>query len=905
MVSSISAAPPTTAGPAAASSSLGIREATLSNGLRVLIKERHEVPVVSAMVWYRVGSSHEASGDEGLAHYLEHMLFKGTDRYKKGEIDLITMKNGGANNAFTTEDFTAYFFNFASDRWEQALEIEANRMRKCLFLSKEVESERKVVIEELKRAKDSPWGMLADEVTGLAYVVHPYHHPIIGYQQALETVPRDHIFAFYKRHYSPVNATVVIVGDVEPDRTLARVKQLFGRIPRGQKTPPPYLDEPPQAGEKRVTIRDLGEVPRLMIAYRSTRFHTREAVVLDVAGHVLSSGKSSRLYRRLVEDLKLATSVETSNDARRDPGLFQVQVELLAGADIQKAEQAVEEEIRKLASVEVAPAELERARNIASAEFVFEQDTASGLATKIGYFDTLADTRFLDGYLDLVRSVTATELKTTAAKVFVASGKTVGMSLPKVTAGGGGGVKEASDTKGRKAFRGPAPAPPAGLRVAVGAKASGKSKKLDVKRQALDNGLTVLMLENHSLPIVALQAWVRADARYAPKGKEGLAEFTGRMLDEGTAGRTAEQIAEAIENVGGKLDTDSSGVHVLALAKDLDLALDLASDCLTQPAFAEDRVEREKARILSEIRAEQDEPNRVAGNAFRELVYGAHPLHAPRKGYESSVQSITSKDLKAFHASYYRPGNAVLAVVGDFDSASLVPKLAQHFGKWESKPVHLPAMPPMERQKQKLEKFVQMDKEQLNICLGHLGVPRSNPDWYALLVMDYVLGTGPGFTDRISKKLRDEKGLAYTVYANISDSAGEEPGTFMAYIGTSPENRVTAVEGLQQEIRLLREKGCTADELANAKAYLTGNFVFNVETPAQLADFLIDVERFKLGFDYMEKYPSLIEGVTVDDVNRVARTYLDPDAATIVVVGPAPAATPATAAGASEPKPQK
>ncbi|MBI3892141.1 MAG: insulinase family protein, partial [Candidatus Wallbacteria bacterium] len=728
---------------------------------------------------------------------------------------------------------------------------------------------------------------------------HPYHHPVIGYQEMLETVPRDHIFAFYGRHYNPVNATLVVVGDIDPDRTLSRVKQLFGRIPKGQRTPPPYVHEPPQVGEKRVTIRDSGEVPRLLIAYRTTRFHTRDAVVLGVAGRVLSSGKSSRLYKKLVEELKLATSVETSNDARRDPGFFQLQVELLSGADIQKAEAAAEEEIKKLASADISEAELSRARNIDAAEFVFEQDTASGLATKIGYFDTLADTKFLDGYLDTVRSVTATDVRTTVAKYFTLASRTVGMSLPKAAEpGGGGGVKGAGESKGRKAFRGPTPPIPAELRAEGACVRSGARtapRKLDVKRSALDNGLTLLLLENHALPVVALHAWVRADSRWEPKGKEGLAEFTGRMLDEGTATRTAEQIAEAIESVGGKLNTDASGVKTQTLSKDLDLALDLAADCMLNPSFKDDRVDRERARILSEIRSEQDEPNRVAGNAFRELVYGAHPLHAPKKGYEGSVQSISPKELREFHDAYYRPGNAVLAIVGDFDAAAIVPKIARAFGKWESRPAKLPALPVLERQKQKSEKSITIEKEQLNICLGHLGVKRSNPDWYSLLVMDYILGTGPGFTDRISKKLRDEKGLAYTVYANISDSAGEEPGTFMAYIGTSPENRKTAVDGLLAEIRALREGGCTAAELANAKAYLTGNFVFNIETTSQLADFLIDLERFKLGFDYLEKYPKLVESVTAADIGRVAKSYLDPDASTLVIVGPPPKSAGAAA----------
>jgi zinc protease len=914
-------AAPLRAAPAApvTSAPIELQQFTLPNGLRVLICERHTVPVVSTMIWYRVGSAAETSGDEGLAHFLEHMMFKGTNRYQKGEIDLVTMKNGGTNNAFTTWDYTAYFFNFASDRWEQALEIEANRMRRCLFASREVEAERKVVIEELKRDRDSPWGALTDEVQSMAYVVHPYHHPIIGFQETLERVPRERLVRFYERAYSPRNATLVLVGDLDATRAMRKVRRLFGRLSGGVALPAAGVAEPPQLGEKRLLVRDSGEVPRLLIAYRGPRFHSREAVVLNLAGNLLSSGKSSRLYRKLVEELKLASSVDTLNDARRDPGLFLIQVELHAGADTAKVEAAVDEELRKLATQDASPAELARARNIALADFIFEQETASGLATKLGYFDTLADRAFLDGYTDVIGSIGASDVRTVAAGVFVPSSRTIGVSLPSASSspqaapGRAGGA-----ASGRRAwYRPPGMRPDAGsfrrqssgpARVATGTAASapaspaatGAVSRLGARRTVLANGLTVLLLENHSLPIVAVRAYVKADRRCEPAGREGLAEFVGRMLDEGTPARTADQLAEAIESVGGKLVSDSNGLRLQTLSRDLGLALDLASDCLMNAAFASERVMREKTHLLSEIRGERDDPTLIAQENLRELVYGSHPLHAPRHGYEKSIGAITPKELQTFHSRYYRPGNTTLAIVGDFSVAELMPKLEAAFGKWEARPVVFPPLPALERARKPIRKAILMDKEQLNICIGHLGVKRSSPDYYPLLLMDNILGTGSGFTDRLSRKLRDEKGLAYTVYANMTDTAAEEPGLFQAYIGTSPENRQGAIDGILEEMRAMRDRGCTAEELANAKAYLTGSFVFNLETPSQLADFLVECERFNLGPDYIERYPALLRAVTVAEVGRVARAYLDPDAAAVVVVGKAEAAsrlsTAATAA---------
>ncbi len=854
------------------------------------MKERHDVPVVTVMIWYRVGSAHERLGEKGLAHYLEHMLFKGTDRYARGEIDLITMKNGGSNNAFTAEDYTAYFFSFASDRWQEALEIEANRMGECLFEEKEVEAERKVVIEELKLFKDSPWDALYDEVQALSFSVHPYRHPIIGYQEQLENVPRQRIFDFYRQHYNPSNATLVIVGDFNSEETVARVQELFGGLKAGAATEPVEVTEPVQAGEKRITVLGGGEVPRLLALYGGAPFDSRDAVILDVAGHVLSSGKSSRLYRRFVEVEKLATSVETHNDARKQPGLFQVQIELQNVDDTARAEAVLDEELEALSREDVTGDELQRARNIATSEFIFDQETSSGLATKIGYFDTLASYRFLEEYLPTVRSITPKDLRNVATRYFDRSQRSLGLSLPEKP---GDQSASTDETRGpsvpRRAYRNrpDSPGRSAGEAQAAGAGSAVRGDMLvDVQREIMDNGLTVLFLESRSLPVVAINCYVRAGRRFEPAGKEGLAQFVGRMLDEGTATRTADEIAVAIEAVGGKLVTDSLGARATVLSRDLDLGLQLTADCLINPTFDPGRLEMERSRIQSEIRADADDPSRVAYDAFREIVYAGHPLHAPMKGYSESIAALKQEDLKSFHQRYHRPGNAVLAIVGDFETAELLPQLRRYFGGWKAAKAGFPQLPALTRSPEAETRRVKMDKEQINVYLGHLGVRRANPDYHALLVMDYILGTGPGFTDRISKSLRDDQGLAYTVYANISESSTEEPGVFSAYIGTSPENREKAIGGMLQEIRKFRDEGCTEEELANAKAYLTGNFVFNFETTSQVADMLIELERFELGFDYIARYPLMLEAVTVNDVNRVARKYLDPEAMKIVIVGP-------------------
>jgi zinc protease len=418
----------------------------------------------------------------------------------------------------------------------------------------------------------------------------------------------------------------------------------------------------------------------------------------------------------------------------------------------------------------------------------------------------------------------------------------------------------------------------------------GLRRAFDVHSHVLGNGLKVLLVENPSIPTVSLNASVLTGARYDPETKAGLAIMVSRLLDEGTETRTSLEIADAIESVGGAIDADGSFERIVVsagvLKKDIDLGLELLSDLAIHPIFPQDYVDKEKERTLAEIASAQDRPQVIAGWAFNELVYQDHPLHRPSHGYPATVERIDRNDLIEFHRKYFVPNNVLLSVVGDFRVPEIVPKIEEAFGSWRSKALSFPSYPEPVRQIGKRTKFIRMPAQQLNIYLGHLGITRTNPDFYALQVLDTILGGGAGFTARIPQRLRDELGLAYTTFASITMTAGLDPGRFISFIGTSPENMKLATEGLVNEIRRIIEEPVTGEELQDAKDYLTGSFVFAFESSPQIARFLVHAEIYGLGFDYVEKYPEYIRAITIDDVSRVARTYLDSENYTLVVVGP-------------------
>jgi zinc protease len=419
----------------------------------------------------------------------------------------------------------------------------------------------------------------------------------------------------------------------------------------------------------------------------------------------------------------------------------------------------------------------------------------------------------------------------------------------------------------------------------------GVQPKLDVERVELPNGLVLLLSENHSTPSISINSIILAGSRYETDEKAGLASLVGELLDEGTATRTGQQIAETVESVGGRLATygnyQSSGVLTSFLSKDASLAFDVISDILTGAAFPEAKVRQHVERRVAQIKGRLDVPRTKASDLFNEIIFHGSPLHRPAIGFEGTVSHLTREDVIAFFRRFYVPNNTLMAVVGDFDKTEVKQRVADLLGGWtRAEGFESPVPPKPGLNPQAIERFASAPKEQVNVFIGHVGIERANPDYYALLVMDTILGSSPGFTSRIPRILRDEMGLAYTTFSNITSSAGIDPGRFVAYIGTAPENLDRAIAGLRHEIERIVSEPVSERELEVAKNYLTGSFVFHFQKNSQIAEFLIEAELYGLGFDYLEEFPEKIRAVTVDDIARVTREYIHPERLVTVVVGP-------------------
>ncbi len=410
-----------------------VTETTLDNGLRILVLEDHRSPIATIQTWYKVGSRDESPGATGLAHFLEHMMFKGTPTYGKGQFAHVVEENGGQDNAFTSQDVTSYYVNIAADRVNLILGVEADRMRNLLLEASEIDAERQVVAEERRtRTEDDPEGYLSEEFLAVAYKAHPYGWPIIGWMSDILRIDSVELRAFYDRYYLPNNALLVVAGAVDTARVLARARETFGKIPRGAPPPPMLSVEPPQLGERRVQVyKTDARAPIVYIGYHVPNYASPDAPALELLSTILQEGRASRLYRRLVYERRVALNVGGDYAyLSHDPNLFWFSGTPLPGQTPAALEQAIMEEIARAQNEPVPDEELERAKNQIEAAFVWRQDSIYSRAASLARFELAGSWRKSETYLPLIRQVTAADLQRVARTYFQAQGRTVGTLLP-------------------------------------------------------------------------------------------------------------------------------------------------------------------------------------------------------------------------------------------------------------------------------------------------------------------------------------------------------------------------------------------------------------------------------------------------------------------------------------------
>lgn len=838
------------------------QETTLPNGLTVLLRPSPDAPVVAFQMWVRVGSGDEQDDEAGMAHVFEHMLFKGTDKRGVGEIARDVEGAGGYINAYTTYDVTVYHLVLPAREFDMGLDIVSDAVQHSAFDPKELAKEEQVVLEEIRRGDDVPERHLEKALFAESFHVHPYRRPVIGYREIVEKFSREQILGFFHRWYVPNNMVLVVAGDFDARLARAKIERSFRDF---ASAPDPHRPRPPEPEQHEIrTVTMAADVRESHVQgfFHIPQLSSRDTYALDVLATILGGGDASRLFKDLKTRRNLVHGIDADTFAPRDPGIFILDASLEA-ASLGEALPLLLQDTFRMRAEGPTREEMDRARTSLESQFVYQRESAQGEARLLGYGRVLADDLSFDRhYIEGVRAVTPEEVVRAAREYLRPDNLTLGVLVPEK------GV--------------PLPTPKEILRIvqraAKEAEAESRARPpgpAAATRKVLPNGVTVIVKENHASPIVAFQATMLGGLLYEGQEKAGIFNFASSLLLRGTESRTADEIAETLDRLGGSASgfsgRNSFGLSTQVLSQNYDDGLAIFSDLLLHSSFPADEVDKRRKDLLDALKNLQDNPVQYAFQFLAKALYGAHPFGHKVLGDPESVASVTRADLAGLLDRYRVPGNLVVTVVGDVSTDRALATLEETFGPLRGPKLPPPGNPRVEAPAEREVVQHVPGKEQAQVFFGFLAPDFKSEDRFPMEVLAAILSNQGG---RLFYQLRDQEALAYAISASFVP--GMEPGFFYTYLGCAPDKRERAVQGLTREIdRLLRE-GVSREELDRTKRLLVGSYEIGLQTDLSQASDMAFNERYGLGYEFMKRYPEILQKITAKDVLRVARKYLDP-----------------------------
>jgi zinc protease len=864
--------------PLAAQSAVDIpyQRFTLPNGLTLLVHEDHKAPIVAVNVWYHVGSKNERPGRTGFAHLFEHLMFNGSEHYDKEFQGPLERAGATDLNGTTNEDRTNYFENVPASALDLALWLESDRMGHLVgaISQAKLDEQRGVVQNEKREGENAPYGKVWDFLTPRLYPAnHPYSWTTIGSMDDLDAAKLDDVKGWFQTYYGPANAVLVIAGDVDAKTAKAKVERFFGDIPSG----PPVARQgewiAKRTGRQRGEMQDRVPQARIYKVWNVPPWGSPDADYLSLAASVLSTGKSSRLYKRLVFDEQIATDVDASVELREIGGLFVVEAGVRPGVDPAKVERALDQELARFLAAGPTPVELRRAQILARAGFIRGVERIGGFG---GKSDVLAKGQIFTGRPDYYKVQLARVAAASAAQLRAAAARWLSDGVYTLE------VKPFPDyvTAPGGVDRSKLPEPGAAPRAEFP----------PLERDTLSNGLKIVLAERRAIPQVRFDLLLDAGFASDQFAQPGTASLAMSMLDEGTDTRGALQISDRLADLGATLGSasrlDVSSVSLETLREGLDPALDLYADVILHPAFRQVDLERLRKQRLVQIQREKADPVGMALRVFPRLVYGSGHAYAnpwTGSGTEASTARITRDDLVRFHRTWFKPNHATLVVVGATTMAEIRPKLERLFAGW--RPGDVPTKNIADVAVRAKPEVYLLDRPgalQTILIAGNVAPPKANPDEPAIEVMSAVLGSD--FGSRINMNLREDKHWSYGAFSFIRDARGPRP--FIAYAPVQTDKTREAIVELQKELRgIVGERPVEPDELDRAKASLTLTLPGSWETMGAVASTIGEIVAFGLDDRYFDTYADKVRAQTLATVTAAAVRTVQPDHLVWVIVG--------------------
>ncbi|EKQ68288.1 putative Zn-dependent peptidase [Leptolyngbyaceae cyanobacterium JSC-12] len=876
----------------------GVEKTVLANGLTVLTKKVDTAPVVSVQVWYRIGSRNEASGENGIAHQLEHLMFKGT-KDRPIQFGRFFSALGSQSNAFTSYDMTAYFGTVEQDKLEALLVLEADRMRNSIIDESALASEKRVVISELQGYENNPSYRLGRAVMRAVFPDNPYGLPVGGTKADVEKFTVERVRYYYDTYYRPDNAVLVVVGNFKPDETMTLIQNTFGSIPKATTPLPadaltqaPTEPAPRATARSPITIRQPGTAALLNAVYPLPNVRHPDVPALQVMDFILSGGRSSRLYQSLVET-GLASDVSGYAANLIGGGWYDLSITAAPGKKLKEIDPILQQVIADLRNQLVTPEELARAKAQLRASIILRNRDISSQATQLGDdFISTGDYQFTDRLLTQITQVTAADIQRVARTYLIPANRTVGFFEP-TTVDGSAGATISSFSQTTEKFSPGTPVDPAEVaKYLPELKPSDQRSSTQTlpEKLTLKNGMQILLLRDRSTPTVTLSGFVAAGSIYDQPQTAGLASLTADNLLNGTKTQNALAIAKALENRGASLQfsTTREGVSISgeALAADLPGLIRVLADTLQNANFPEKELELSRQQALTALKLDLDNPARVARRAFQQAVYpDNHPFHVLPT--EASLKAITRNDVVNFYKQQYSPEATILTLVGDFEPIGVRNLLVKEFGAWQTvaqhPPITFPTVP-LPEQTVRLKPILP-GKTQSITFMGYNAIARQDPRFYAVQVLNQILG-GDTLSSRLGTEVRDRQGLTYGIYSLFQ--AGKTSGPFLIYMQTAPEDADRAIASTISLLRQVREQGVSPAEVAAAKRSLISSYSVELASPTNLASILLMNTVYGLGPNEIRQYLSKIEAVTLEQVSQVIQELLHPANLVIVTAGPAP-----------------
>lgn len=856
-----------------------IHKHVLSNGLTVLIYPVSTIPKVAIQLWYNVGSKDEKDGQRGLAHLLEHMIFKGTDILTESDINLISHKLSGNCNAFTSHDYTGYLFDFPKQNWHVSLPLLANCMRKCSFKEDLLNAELKAVIQELKMYKDDYYTSLCEEMISAMFSDHPYHYPIIGYKQDLWSITRQGLLDFYYQHYIPNNATLVIVGDVDPEQAYLDAKKAFEDIAPDLKYKKEVFPVRKDLSSKSITMyRDIQQ-PMALWAWAIPGVGDGQTrIVADLIRWIIGEGKGSVLYRILIDELELATDIQIDIYELFDSSIFFIHVNPIDHDSIAKIEQVIKQELQKLMDEGVSVGQLQRAKKQMQMENLLLFDNNQKIANELGKL-YLATGNEQEIFNINPEPFTADQVNAFIKKHLIWSRVNTGqlLSMEQDQIKDWLKLQEESDKQdevilSRKVRESTVEC---GIYVEqVIAQEAAAFKYPQAKKETLDNGLILLTHSNTKTPKIDLILDLQVRPFYDPEDKQGLLNFVRHLLIEGTKSMTAQQFTEAAESRGINIDVTCGVITMSMLKQEFEYSLSLLAQIVTEAIFDKKSIERERQQLLADVASYWDDPHAFAGQLISDAVYKDHPYHKNYLGSKESIKKISQKDLVEWYQKVITPVGARLAIVGDLDGMNVKETIEKAFKNWRTGGFPALEKIPLKPVVPETIKY-QINRDQTVLCFAGTSIDRFDKDYDALMLFDQIFTGGVlGSMSSYLFKIREQTGLFYTINGSLIAGSDHQQG--LVFIKTIVSNdRLDEAEKLIKDAIEHAKNLVTQEDVDHARNALINTLVENFESNSDTARSFISIDCYGLPATYFDERLKSLKAVSVDQIKTAVERVLD------------------------------